>query len=139
MENDKKKYTQEELDILDRRNQMGYDILLNEIREVKEISSRNDRALRGNNGTAGLVSDVKAIRDSHQLCQETQANHAVMLRGDPKNNEDVGMVGEQKNIRTWIKEVKKAISSVRWWVFVTAAGFLIEIFLSHVRPLLIIK
>ena len=37
-------------------------IILNELKEIKEIARENYRALRGSNGDAGLVADIEIIK-----------------------------------------------------------------------------
>ena len=121
-----KQYSEEEIKALERREKMNADIILQEIKELKAIALRNDRALRGSNGDPGLIQALKEL----SVCAETLNNHNILLKGDPKNKDDSGLVGEQIKIREWVGDIKENIKNVRWWVFVTIAGLAVEIILS---------
>ncbi len=90
-----------------RENGMTNHQLINhKLDEILELSNKHDRALYGVNGDPGLIEDVRSIRKSHTICQETQAHHQIVLEGDPDDREDSGMVGEHSQIMAWYLDVK---------------------------------
>lgn len=112
---------QKQLDALDRRNTENWN-------KVNEKLDSIDRALRGHNGDTGLVADVKLIKREIEDIDKTLVSHSMTLYGCPEDNDDVGLVGEQKDLRkiadrrVW---VNRAISAA-------AVGILADVLLRYI-------
>lgn len=81
--------------------------LLNaDIQELKEIVKQNNRALRGTNGEAGLVSDVTSLCVSHkELKDEVKEISDLLHKGSTDEPGLVELVRRnrdfRKNVRYW--------------------------------------
>jgi len=120
-------YTAAELKALERRDGKTMDHLKIQLDRIEALAVSSDRALRGHNGDAGLVANVEKVTSGWADCHRAVEEMKQLLHGDPKDADAVSMVMEQRNIRTWVAEVKKSIKNIRWWVFVTVAGMFVEI------------
>lgn len=123
--------TKAEIQTLDRRNRLDQELVLMELKEIKEISKSNERALRGSNGDAGVVADMKIIKTTvdkmekaHAGCDKKFGTLDKLLFG--KDKDDAGMVGEQIALRQYVfKDLKPAIDRMSWWFFTLVVGLII--------------
>lgn len=123
--------TAAELKSLDRRNRLDQELVLMELKEIKEISKSNERALRGSNGDAGVVADIKIIKSKigvmekdHVKCGEKFGELDKLLFG--KDKDDAGMVGEQLTLKNYVfKDLKPNIDRMSWWFFTLVVGLII--------------
>ena len=123
--------TKTEVQELDRRNRLDQELVLLELKEIKEISKSNDRALRGSNGDAGLIADIKIIKTKigmmekdHVKCGAKFGELDKLLFGKDKDN--AGMIGEQIALRQYVfKDLKPAIDRLGWWFFTLVLGLIV--------------
>lgn len=127
-----------EIQALDRRNSLDQELVLMELKEIKEISKSNERALRGSNGDAGLVADLKIIKSTisgmekaHAKCGEQFGELDKLLFG--KDKDDAGMVGEQIALRNYVfKDLKPSIDKLSYWFLTLVLGLIITGIVSTV-------
>lgn len=122
-----KKLTQQETDALDRRDREWRAQLMDKINRIEETTQANCRALRGYNGTPGLVAQMSEIREIVSKVED----HEILLHGNPRDVEAVSMVQEQRLLRRWVKDVKAAVSKIQFWVYFLLGGLILETLFSH--------
>lgn len=130
--------TPADIESLERRNRLDQELVLIELKEIKAIAQSNDRALRGSNGDAGLVSDLEIIKSTvtgmgkaHGRCSEQFKALDKLLFG--KDKDDAGMVGEQLTLKNYVfKDLKPNIDRMSWWFFTLVVGLIVTGIVSTV-------
>lgn len=109
--------TQEQKDALERRNRYESEHILNELKEIKTMAKSAEKS------SQELVGDMKVVMGRLKGINGSIAKHecnfddlTVLLRGDPKDQKDAGLVGEHITMRDYItQDLQPMIKKLRWW------------------------
>lgn len=119
--------TAADLEALDRRNRQEQKYIVKELGEIKTIAKSAEKAALESRG------DIKEINQHLKIINGTVGQHETnftdlrfLLRGDPQDKKDAGLVGEHIAQNEYIfNDLKPAITKLRWWFFSTMMGILI--------------
>ena len=85
-----------------------------DLTHVKDVADANKRALRGSNGEAGLVAEVKTIcKEQVKIWEKLEEHDNLLYKG--KNENEPGLQDQVRDIRRDQKNVQRLI-----WLLVSA-------------------
>lgn len=98
--------------------EQSWRLLNEELKEIKDLAKQNNRALRGTNGEAGLVSDVTSLCTSYrELKTEVREISNLLHKGD---SSEPGLVEQVRDMVRWR-------GSVKYWAALLIGATLVNI------------
>ena len=103
------------------------DLIIEQLREIKKLAASNDKA------SQVLKRDMTAVKKHLAGINGTTHRHEnnfndlwILLKGDTKDKEDAGLVGEHITMRRYIcDELKPSIAKLRWFFISSMLSVLI--------------
>ena len=103
------------------------ELIIDQLQDIKKIATSNYKSSQVlKRDMSEVKKHLAGINGTTQRHENNFGDLWILLKGDTKDKEDAGLVGEHIAVRKYIfDELKPDIAKLRWWFISSMLSFLI--------------